>query len=82
MKTTLDIEDELLVRAKRHAELTGRSLSAVVEDGLRLLLNAGDSRQQYRLPDLSFGGPEIRNPLASYSWPELREIIYDEWPGR
>ena len=35
MKTTLDIHDELLARAKRHARATGRPLRAVVEDGLR-----------------------------------------------
>ena len=38
MKTTLDISDELLARAKRHAKKTGRPLRAVVEEGLRLAL--------------------------------------------
>ena len=40
MKTTLDIHDELLLRAKRHAKETGRPLRALVEDGLRRVLTA------------------------------------------
>lgn len=38
MKTTLDLDDELLVRAKALAAREGRSLTALIEDGLRLRL--------------------------------------------
>ena len=38
MKTTLDIHDELLARAKQHARQTGRPLRAFVEEGLRGIL--------------------------------------------
>ena len=38
MKTTIEIHDELLARAKQHAKATGRSLRAVIEDGLRQVL--------------------------------------------
>ena len=40
MRTTLDIHDDLLIRAKRHAMASGRTLRAVVEDGLRMVLSA------------------------------------------
>ncbi len=79
MKTTLDIHDELLVRAKRHAKETGQTLRAVVEDGLRLALST-PRRQRYRLPDLRAGDPRAPDPLEQYSWPELRELIYGD-PG-
>ena len=36
MKTTLDLDDELLERAMALAAREGRSLTALVEDGLRL----------------------------------------------
>ncbi|WP_419861068.1 hypothetical protein [Candidatus Palauibacter sp.] len=39
MKATLDIDDELLVRARRHAANTGQSLRDVIEDGLRRVLS-------------------------------------------
>ena len=78
MKTTLDIQDELLLRAKRHARQTGRSLRAVVEEGLRQLLAAPTRRAPYRLPDLSVGRAGEPDPLEAYSWQDLREIIYGE----
>lgn len=76
MKTTLDIHDELLERAKRHARTTNRPLRAVVEDGLHRVLSA-HTPTPYTLPDLRVGNPEAQDPLESYSWPELRELIYD-----
>ena len=77
MKTTLDIHDELLTRAKRHAKETGRPLRAIVEDGLRRVLVTASPRQ-YKLPDLRVGDANAPDPLATYSWPELRELIYGD----
>lgn len=77
---TLDIHDDLLTRAKRHAQETRRPLRAVVEEGLRLVLSKETPPKRYILPDRSYGGPETHNPLASYTWPELRDIIYGECP--
>ncbi|MCE2493531.1 MAG: DUF2191 domain-containing protein [Alphaproteobacteria bacterium] len=80
MKTTLDIHDELLMRAKRHARETRRPLRAVVEDGLRRVLAAASPRGGYKLSDLRAGDPGAADPLEQYSWPELREMIYGD-PG-
>ena len=80
MKTTLDIHDELLLQAKLHAKSRGRSLRAVVEDGLRTVLSCAEQRSSYQLPDLRIGDPAAADPLESYSWPELRETIYGD-PG-
>ena len=33
---------------------------------------------QYRLPDLSVGDEDARDPLESYSWQDLRELIYGD----
>lgn len=76
MKTTIDIHDELFMRAKRHARETGRPLRAVVEDGLRRVLSPSHSGHSYVLPDLRVGDPAAADPLEQYSWPELRELIY------
>ena len=76
MKTTLNIQDELLTRAKRHAKRTGRPLRAVVEDGLRQLLSTEVPPQSYILPDHSVGEAGDRDPLEAYSWQDLREVIY------
>ena len=78
MKTTIDIHDELLARARRHARDTGRPLRAVVEDGLRRVLSSTESGRRYKLPDLRVGDSRAANPLDTYSWPELRDLIYDD----
>jgi len=80
MKTTIDLHDQLLVRAKRHARKSGRPLRAVVEEGLRRVLSDPEPLKAYVMPDLRTGDPQARNPLDAYSWPELRAAIYDE-PG-
>lgn len=76
MKTTIDIQDALLTRAKRHARRSGRPLRAVVEEGLRLVLSTSTARSRYRLPDMSVGDREGPDPLEGYSWQDLREMIY------
>lgn len=77
VKTTLDLSDELLARAKRHARKQGRPLRALVEEGLRLALEAEAAKKpRYRLPDCSVGSSRAPNPLESLSWQDLRAEIY------
>lgn len=81
MKTTLDIQDELLARAKRYAHRTGRPLRAVVEEGIRRALEAESPVEAYVLPDHSVGEGGGRDPLEAYSWQDLRGVIYGEPEG-
>jgi hypothetical protein len=76
MKTTVEISDELLARAKRHARSVGRPLRALVEDGLRHVLAAKPARTKFRLVDCSVGDPRGPNPLEAMSWQDLRDEIY------
>ena len=78
MKTTLDIKDELLARAKKLAKRSGKPLRAVVEDGLRLALARESESRAYKLPDFSTGIPAADDPLELLSWQDLREEIYGE----
>jgi hypothetical protein len=49
MRTTVRLDDDLLRQAKALAARTGRTLTAVIEDGLREVL-ARDDRHQERPP--------------------------------
>jgi len=49
MKTTLNLDDELLRRAKQLAAERRTTLTAVVEDALRARLHAAPSRERFRL---------------------------------
>ena len=76
MKTTIDIDDELLRQAKKLGNETARPLRSVVEEGLRNVLQDNQQRPRYRLPDLGVGSGNSPDPLEKYSWPELRDVIY------
>jgi hypothetical protein len=77
MKTTIDIADTLFARAKKHARRTGRPLRALVEDGLRRVLESESAdRPRFRLIDRSVGKEGAKNPLEDWSWQDLRDEIY------
>jgi len=60
-RTTIRLPKELLSRAKRKAAAEGRTLTSLIEDGLRLVLAEGHkgSKQKSTLPPISVatGGP-------------------------
>jgi hypothetical protein len=76
MKTTLDIKDDLLLRAKKLAKRTGKPLRAVVEESLRHTLSQAEQLSSYEMPDVSFGDADAEDPLESLTWQDLRDEIY------
>ena len=76
MKSTVDIDDALLRRAKRHARRAGKPLRALVEEGLRRVLEDGESPVRYTLPDRAVGKTGVENPLERFTWQDLRDEIY------
>ena len=57
MRTTVDINDELLIAAKKRAAETRRTLSAVLEDALRLSLKEQSTASaKLVIPSISMGG--------------------------
>lgn len=79
MRTTLDINDKLLMAAKLHAEVTRRTLSAVIEDALRATLEVtpATSPQRVHLPSCSMGktlpGVDIHRNAATLDIMECTE---------
>ena len=69
MKTTLDIDDHLLTRAKAEAALGRTTLTRLVEEGLALRLRAaGGSGRRRPLPVFDGTGlAEGVNPLSNRS---------------
>ncbi|MDE0080809.1 MAG: hypothetical protein OXI52_12990 [Caldilineaceae bacterium] len=78
MKSIVQFLEELLRRALQPARVSDRSSRVMIEDDLRVVHSAPESHGTYRLPDLSVGDPDAADPLAVYSWEELRETIYPE----
>jgi hypothetical protein len=59
MRTTIRLPDDLLNAAKRHAVDTGRTLTEVIEDALRVALAPNEERAEpepVQLPTFGSGG--------------------------
>ena len=76
MKTTIEIQDDLLERSKRLARQKGTTLRAVIEEGLQLALRARDQkrRQPFKVQPLS--GDGLTPEFQSSGWERLRDEIY------
>jgi hypothetical protein len=60
MRTTIRIDDQLLGEAKQLAVRTGRTLTAVVEDALREVLNRQRRPGRRTIELTTFGGNGLR----------------------
>ena len=69
MRTTIDIPDELFRRAKSEAALRGRKLKDLVEDGLRLVLDAPE-------PGRGQEPPEPKKRPTAHDL--LKDLIFDD----
>lgn len=82
MRTTINIDDDLLARAKEIAVRSRRSLGAVVDDALRALLVAptapGGRARRVRLP--ADGGSGLRPGVDLDDRRALAELLGDEAP--
>lgn len=76
MKTTIEIADDLLERAKRMARRDGTTLRALVEAGLRAVLRERGERTGFRLRNASFKGKGLKAEFRTGDWEGLRDAIY------
>lgn len=78
MKTTVDISDALLRRAKRLAARRGVTLRSVLEDALRRELA---SERAEGAPPLvrthTFGGQGLQRGLDWSDWSAIRSMAYE-----
>jgi hypothetical protein len=77
MKTTVDIAEPLLAEAKRVALLEGTTLRALLEQGLREVLEQRRQRGAFHLRDASFSGQGLQPDIADGSWTAVRSLIYE-----
>ena len=74
MKTTIDIAEPLLARAKQVAATEGVTRRELVEDGLRQVI---EQRPAFQLRRATFGGQGLQPDIAAGSWECLRELVYE-----
>ena len=56
MRTTVRLDDRLLADAKRYAAQSGRTLTSLIDEGLREVLARGAASRQAAPVELSTGG--------------------------
>lgn len=76
MRTTIELSDALLARARKLARKRGTSVRALVEEGLRRVLEE-QPPSRYRLPDASFRGDGLVEGLDAGDWERVRELAYE-----
>jgi hypothetical protein len=81
MKTTIDISDPLLERARQHAARNGLTLKALVEIGLRKILSEKNDARRFRLPKASFKGEGLHPSVRELTWDRIREKAYEGHGG-
>ncbi|HXC40254.1 MAG TPA: hypothetical protein VN667_15055 [Burkholderiales bacterium] len=77
MKTTIEISDPLLQRARKLAVRRGVTLRALVERGLQSVLAENTESSPFRLRKASFGGKGLQPAVRGAGWDELRERAYE-----
>lgn len=77
IKTTVDISDALLEDAKRVAAREGTTLRALVELGLRRVLDDVDASESFRLRDGSVDGRGMTREFSEGGWEKIRDAIYE-----
>ena len=77
MKTTIEISDAILERAKAVAAREGTTIRALVEDGLRQVLRAR-RELKFQLRDESVGGHGLSPEFRDAGWERIRDAVYEE----
>ena len=76
MKTTIDLSDALLHEARNVATRKGMTLRAIIEQGLRRVIDEANRSQPFKLRDAGFGGSGLQAEFREASWEKLRDAIY------
>jgi len=77
MRTSIELSDGLLGRARRLARRRGTTLRALVEEGLRRVLAESDTALLFRLSDVTYGEGGLVEGLAEGDWERIRDLAYE-----
>jgi Arc/MetJ family transcription regulator len=78
-KTTIDIPEPLLAEAKEIAAREGTTLRALVEAGLRMVVErrGRGKEERFELRDASVDGDGLQTEFRDAGWERLRDAAYD-----
>ena len=74
MKTTIDIADNLLLRAKARAKKKNITLRALIEESLAKSL--AEEKKTKKVKPVTFRGKGLSPEFEGASWDQIRDAIY------
>jgi hypothetical protein len=77
MKTTVEIQDGLLKTARKIAAEEDTTVRALVEEGLRRVVEQRTSSSRFRLRDASFCQGGLHPDIREGSWEQIRDLAYE-----
>ena len=76
MKTTVDIADDLLLRAKEEAVTSHTTLRSLIEEGLREVLGRKSESRRKLVTPVTFAGKGLQPDFRGKGWDQVRDAIY------
>lgn len=77
MKTTVEISDSLLEAARREAVRARTTVRALIELGLRRVLDERKKSRPFRLRRVTVKGRGLQPPLTDGDWEAIRQRTYE-----
>ena len=77
MKTTIEISDSLLLRAKQLAKEQNLTLRSLTEEGLRKVIEERSSRKIRKVEPVTFRGKGLSREFEGESWSRIRDAAYE-----
>lgn len=81
MKTTIEISDDLMKKAKALAARRHSTLRSVIEHGIRVALKEEQQAEKFSLPDLSVKGKGLQEGFRDKPWSDIRHAAYEGQGG-
>jgi len=78
VKTTIEIADDLAEKAKSLATARGITFRAVIEEGIRLTLQAEENAPEFKLRNAAVPGQGLQPEFRDAKWADLRDAIYQD----
>ena len=76
MKTTVHIPDTLLEEARKIANQERTTIKALIEEGLRKIIDMRKQKSAFQLRKATFKGNGMHPDADGASWEKIREMSY------
>ncbi len=77
MKTTIEISDRLLMKAKRLANKRGVTLRSLTEEGLRKVVEESSKNSKYQAKPVTYKGNGLSTEFRGATWDRIRQAAYE-----